>query len=114
MPDYKRGLFWFRNDLRLADNPALNSICKECDEVVFLYVLDKKLLLQTKFGTTWLGNARWQFIQECLNDLNKQLSLNQQKIIFKVGEPSKVISKLLQDFKINHVGETLHSGFYET
>ena len=29
-----RGIFWFRRDLRLADNPALERACRSHDELV--------------------------------------------------------------------------------
>ena len=32
----KRGLFWFRSDLRLADNPALSKAAGECEELALI------------------------------------------------------------------------------
>ena len=33
-----RGIFWFRRDLRLADNPALERACRSHDELLLLYI----------------------------------------------------------------------------
>ena len=30
-----RALYWFREDLRLEDNPALTALCADADEAVF-------------------------------------------------------------------------------
>ncbi|MFZ9226676.1 MAG: deoxyribodipyrimidine photo-lyase, partial [Candidatus Nanopelagicaceae bacterium] len=36
----KRAIFWFRRDLRLADNPALLAAFDEADEVIPLFIMD--------------------------------------------------------------------------
>ncbi len=33
-----KGLVWFRTDLRLDDNPALNAALNECEEVLAIYI----------------------------------------------------------------------------
>ncbi len=108
-----KGIFWFRNDLRLEDNPALNALCKSCDEVTFMYILDPELFNSTQFSESRLGNARWQFIQECLADLQKQLENKNQQLIIKVGKPIKVIKDVIGSNQITHIGVTPLSGVYE-
>ena len=108
-----KGIFWFRNDLRLEDNPALNSLCAACDEVAFVYILDPELLVPTDFAESRLGKARWQFIQESLADLQQQLEQQKQQLIIKVGKPNKVITDLINSKNINHIGVTPLSGVYE-
>lgn len=114
MSKFKRGLFWFRHDLRLSDNPSLTLCCEQCDELIFVYILDPSLLKQTEFGTTRLGNARWRFIQESLDNLHVQLASHQQRLIIKVGDAEKIILKLINEYHIDHIGITPHPGFYET
>ena len=109
----KRGLFWFRNDLRLEDNPTLNSLCNSCDEVAFVYILDPELLQPTQLSKSRLGNARWQFIKESLADLQQQLKNYKQQLIVKVGKPSEVIKHLIDTHEINQIGVTPLSGVYE-
>ena len=38
-----RSIFWFRRDLRLADNPALLAALDEADEVVPLFIMDDEV-----------------------------------------------------------------------
>ena len=33
-----RGIFWFRRDLRLADNPALERACRSHDPLLLVYI----------------------------------------------------------------------------
>ena len=35
-----RAIYWFRNDLRLNDNPSLNLALKKSDEILFVYIHD--------------------------------------------------------------------------
>ena len=39
-----RGLHWFRNDLRLRDNTALNELLARSDEWLPVFVLDPRLM----------------------------------------------------------------------
>jgi len=35
-----KSIIWFRNDLRLADNPALDYAKSNNHEILFIYILD--------------------------------------------------------------------------
>ena len=37
-----KNLVWFRNDLRLHDNPALSQACAKADQVVGIYIVTFK------------------------------------------------------------------------
>ena len=50
-----KGLVWFRRDLRIHDNPALSAACKECREIVPLFVFDEPLLRDHVFGAACIG-----------------------------------------------------------
>lgn len=58
---------WFRQDLRLADNPALCAAC-ECGEIIPVYILDDQGAGQWKMG----GASRW-WLHFALADLNASL-----------------------------------------
>ena len=36
-----KNLVWFRNDLRVHDNPALSSACSSDNEVVAVYIVSE-------------------------------------------------------------------------
>ncbi|MEB8432620.1 DASH family cryptochrome [Cocleimonas sp. KMM 6892] len=113
MKNNVKGLFWFRNDLRLEDNPALNSLVDVCDQLVFVYIFDPNLLEKNHFDQSRLGSPRWQFIYESLLDLNNQLESHQQTLIIKVGKPTEVLSTLINQHDITEFGVTPLTGFYE-
>ena len=76
----KKGLLWLRNDLRLADNPALHRALAECGEVLFVYVFDER---------TWnpnrMGPFRAQFQHESLIALREKITGRGGKIEFVRG-----------------------------
>jgi len=91
-------LMWFRRDLRLYDNPALNAAISSATEtgdgrVVPLFVLDENL-----WGPS--GDARRAYMLASLASLDESLAGN---LIVRIGEPAKVISELVDKHEINSV-----------
>jgi deoxyribodipyrimidine photo-lyase len=76
---------WFRQDLRLADNPALVDACGR-GEIIPIYILDDENADSWKRG----GASRW-WLHHALEDLNR--SLNQGLQLYK-GEASAILSVL--------------------
>ena len=79
---------WFRQDLRLADNPALVAAC-ERGEIIPVYILDDENADTWKIG----GASRW-WLHHALEDLNRSLS---QGLQFYKGEPTTILSDLAQN-----------------
>jgi deoxyribodipyrimidine photo-lyase len=75
-----RSLMWFRRDLRLADNPALNSAVDAADEVVPLFVLDPHL---------WdpAGPSRRAYLVASLRALSEQIG----GLVVRGGDPADVV-----------------------
>ncbi len=42
--EFKKGLVWFRRDLRIHDNAALSAAILRCDEVLCVFVFDRTIL----------------------------------------------------------------------
>ena len=80
-------VMWFRRDLRLFDNPALNAAISAAKDgsdgrVVPLFILDENL-----WGPS--GEARRAYMSASLASLNESLAGN---LVIRIGEPTKVIS----------------------
>ena len=45
-----RSIFWFRRDLRLADNPALLAAIAESDEIVPVFIMDEAIAKAQKMA----------------------------------------------------------------
>ncbi len=82
-------IIWFRQDLRISDNPALQAACETGAPIIPLYILDDNNAKEWKMGAAsrvWLHHA--------LASLNQDLSEN---LIFKKGEAKKIIEELVQE-----------------
>ena len=82
----KIGLFWFNNDLRLHDNPALLSSNSIVDELycVFLPLLNSQVVYPPTAQTN-VGHAKQQFLLESLTNLDKSLRSLAQQLIYVDG-----------------------------
>ena len=66
-------IYWFRNDLRLEDNPALILACKSADTLLPIYIHEEKLEKEIQWGFSRVGRHRKMFLQESLQDLRDQI-----------------------------------------
>lgn len=89
------GLHWFRKNLRLHDNPALCEAIKGSSDFLAVYILPPFI----PDGN--ISANRWNFLIECLEDLDSGLrSLGSQLLVVQ-GYPGQVIPKLLQNLQVN-------------
>jgi len=87
-------LVWFRQDLRLQDNPALSAALAE-GLVLPLFILDDESAGDWKFGAA----SRW-WLHHSIISLNK--SLNNQLWVLS-GDPAQIISNLVAEYDISNV-----------
>ena len=88
----KKILHWFRQDLRLSDNPALFEASK-LGEVLPIYILDDQ-----NPGEYSMGESSRFWLHNSLLDLNK--NLNQNLSLYK-GNPLEVIFDIINRFEID-------------
>ena len=81
-------LVWFRQDLRLADNPALASAAARGQPVLPLYILDESLPWPPGAASRWwLGRSRAA--------LERDLAKLGLKLILRRGKAAEVIEELV-------------------
>ncbi len=64
-----KSLMWFRNDLRMDDNPALRNACLESEEVHAIYIFSSK-----QNDTHNEANCKIEFVIDNLKNLDEELS----------------------------------------
>ncbi|MEI6212336.1 MAG: deoxyribodipyrimidine photo-lyase, partial [bacterium] len=69
-------IHWFRRDLRIADNTALNAAVAAHEQVVPVFVLSK-----WQRDHDWCGAARQEFLCGCLASLAKNLEAKGRRLI---------------------------------
>ena len=88
------GVFWFRQDLRLNDNLALNELVNKCDKIIPIYIFDDKV----KLG----GASKW-WLHQSLISLNLSLNKKKSKLFCFKGCPENVLEKIIYKHKIKHI-----------
>ena len=79
-------LLWFRDDLRLADNPAIDAAAREAAPVVPLFVLDDETPGRWRIG----GASRW-WLEGSLAALDADLRGRGSRLILRRGAADRVV-----------------------
>lgn len=109
----KRGLYLFTHDLRLEDNPALNHLISQCNELLFVYLIDPGLSEASHQGLPHLGQHRWRFIWQSLRDLHQHLQRFGHQLHLIQAEPDKMIRSLCDKYNIGMLAGSFSSGLFE-
>lgn len=135
----KRGLFWFRHDLRLHDQPALNALSERVHEISFVYILNTNQgsVLSADPGQSYcyqatinkgnktnqsshvkddlwkIGKQRYRFLIETLADIDRQLRELGHSLIVLSGDTRSCLEHLLKQNSYTHLGVSQHNGFNE-
>lgn len=99
----RKGLYWFRNNLRLDDNPSLNYACRSFDELYFIFILDSKFLENTKWGFPHIGKSRLGFLMETVSEMEQKFHNKGVQLIFKIGKPETLIPELCNQLNITEI-----------
>jgi deoxyribodipyrimidine photo-lyase len=87
-----RGLHWFRSDLRLRDNTALNALADRSDEWLPVFVFDPRLL-----EGEGAAAVRTRFLVDCLMRLGADLASRGVPLLVRTGFPELVLPRLLHE-----------------
>jgi deoxyribodipyrimidine photo-lyase len=85
-------LVWFRDDLRLADHPALRAALDRDEPIVCVYVLDEESEGIRPLG----GAARW-WLHHSLAELRDRLADRGSALILRRGAAGRVIRDLVEE-----------------
>lgn len=101
----KRGIMWFRQDLRLHDNEALTEALEYTDEVIPVFVFDERVFKgkTADFGFRKTGKHRAQFIIESIIDLRDSLRRIGSDLIVRVGKPEEEVFEIARKAKSSWV-----------
>lgn len=95
----KTGIVWFRQDLRLADNPALTAAVNECDTVIPLFIDESSgnsglVQSESRASHAWLHHS--------LTKLNQRLREKGNQLIIRQGSSLECLQTLIQETKATH------------
>jgi len=108
-----KGIVWFRSDLRIDDNPALNAALSNCDEVLAIYIFS-----QSQWEIHNESNIKQEFLFNNLTELKGSLENLNIPLIAINADSYKTLPQDLSSFaveqKIEHVFCNNEFGFNET
>lgn len=91
-------IHWFRRDLRLTDNTALNAAFREKKQVIAVYVLS-----EWKSQHHWCGAARQEFLCSCLASLAAEIEKRGGRLIIRKGVADAVLRELVVESKADAI-----------
>ena len=87
-------IHWFRQDLRLSDNPALDSAA-QYETLIPIYILD-----EVNSGEFKMGAASKWWLHQSLTKLNESLD---GKMLVYQGNPHEILNKLIEEQEVSYV-----------
>lgn len=100
----RRAIVWFRLDLRLHDNEALQDAMRNAYEVIPVFVFDDRVFKgKTSFGFPKTGKYRAKFILESVADLRQSLRKLNSDLIIRVGNADEILFDLAKATKTSWI-----------
>ena len=97
-----KGIVWFRSDLRIDDNPALNAALSNCDEVLAIYIFS-----QSQWEIHNESNIKQEFLFNNLTSLEESLLKLNIPLIALNTDSYKTLPKDLLNFVIEQKIENI-------
>jgi len=102
-------LVWFKRDLRLQDNKAIENALNSGKRVLLLYVFEDFLLEDKHYS-----QRHWDFVKQSLEDLNQSLKPYNSQVLVVNETIETVIKKLKENYTITQVYSHLETGILST
>jgi deoxyribodipyrimidine photo-lyase len=87
-------IYWFRNDLRLDDNPGLIQACEQATNLLPVYCRCSTAWQPTRWNVPRTSQHREQFLASTLADLAKQLKSHGSELLEVEGNPAEMLPAL--------------------
>jgi len=85
------GIVWFRQDLRLSDNPALQAAREVCKTIIPVFIDDPMVR-----SVSHLGQASSVWLHHSLKALNTSLEKSGASLVLARGDSLGVLSRLIE------------------
>lgn len=99
----KTNIYWFRQDLRLDDSPALLKACKDAEQIILVYIHPARLQEDTVWGFPRTSERRAAHLQATLQELRENIANHGNQLLECVGEPAEVMKSLADTFNVESI-----------
>jgi deoxyribodipyrimidine photo-lyase len=84
-------IHWFRRDLRLGDNSALDAALRSGDPVLPVFILDDAILAHH------IDARRLSFLRTALVDLDQQLGRRGSRLLLRRGDAARELNRVAEE-----------------
>jgi deoxyribodipyrimidine photo-lyase len=91
-------IFWFKRDLRVIDNPALQAAVLDPSPTLMVYNFEPILLENDHYD-----NRHWQFVAESLEELNQFFSQYDTKVLISNTNTETFFSEIQKNYNIKSI-----------
>lgn len=95
----KTALYWFRNDLRVADNPGLLAACSS-QRVLTVFCFDPADFREGDYGIPGMGPYRAGFLRESVLALREQLQGLNISLHIHFGPPGDILPGMIKKYGV--------------
>jgi deoxyribodipyrimidine photo-lyase len=96
-------IYWFRNDLRLEDNPAFLQACNEANHLLPIYIHQTLLEKEAVWGFPRASEHRKLFLDQSLQDLRSQLRNKGSDLFELTGDGLDIFEKLRAQIDVDAI-----------
>lgn len=108
----KRGLVWFKNDLRLHDNQALVSAHEESSELLCCFCIEKSDFEMSNLGFRKMDINRFRFLEQSIADLKDNLKLLGGHLLIGTDSAITTLPNLVSKYGITDIyAETQYASY---
>ena len=109
----KRGIVWFKNDLRLHDNETLTSAHNECSELLCCYCIERSDFEMLDLGFRKMDINRFKFLEESVVDLQNNLKLSGGELFIGAESALVTLPELVSIYGITDIYAETNYASYE-
>ena len=100
----KKIICWFRNDLRLHDQPILKQLENRDDvQLLPVFCFDERWFVKHQLGFAKTGSIRTKFLIETVNNLKSNLQQIGSDLLITYGRTEEVLSEVDKKFNADEI-----------
>ena len=96
-------IYWFRNDLRLCDQPSFKNACAQAARLLPVFIHDVDQVAPTRWGFERMGPHRKYALRSALQALKVQLRQRQSDLLEYQGDVCQTLIELAKKFDIDTI-----------
>lgn len=105
----KISIVWFKRDLRLQDNEAIQNAVANGRRILLLYPFETMLLEDVHYD-----ERHWNFIKQSIEDINDELRPLKTKVMVVQSDIINIFNQIQNSYKIGSVYSHQETGLLVT